>query len=166
MSAVDIANVRELMIQQIQLLQELLATLGEEKTLLEQKQLDQLNAITATKSALLDRLKGLELAQYQQLKTLSNNPSEQVPSLKRLLSEHTHVGDTSDLYELFATLDALANQCSDQNRINGMLIHSRRKTNHQILTMLVAKISESTATTYGRNGATSPVPYSGTNLKA
>jgi len=158
-------TLRDLLTQQVQLLNKLDAVLGDEHALLERKQLDRLSEITDMKSRLLDELRHLELTQYELLKAESANPSVQIPSLKRLLAELPQYSDTS-VQALFDKLGILANKCRDQNTINGMLIHSRRKINLQILSAFKGKAADAAATTYGRNGVASAIPFSGTNVKA
>jgi flagellar biosynthesis/type III secretory pathway chaperone len=165
-SPIDIEALSDIMHQQIQLLGKLDTTLTEEQVLLEKNQFDILEKVTAEKIALLDQLGRIELQHQTFLKkTTFKDSQNQRLSLKSVLAQ-LGPNCSPGLRSLEEKLATLTGKCNDQNKINGILIHSRRKKNQQILSLLQNTLATSSATTYGKNGATSSLPMSSTAVKA
>ncbi len=158
-SPINIEMLSELINQQIQLLEKLDSALSEEHSQLTLKRIDDLEALASLKLSLLGELHQLEKKQAAHLASIGSSPT-----LNSLL---TQLDKTSSLTfgKLVDRLNTLANACSDQNRVNGIMIHARQRANQHILSLLHNQTTED-VTTYGKKGETACHTSSMTRAKA
>ena len=148
---VTIEKLTNLINQKIQLFTSLEATLMEEHEILKNHRYEQLEQLVPVKSALLDELKQLELELGQSL----SNPDLNGPVSLSAFIRQPNLNSTPELLNLEKKLSRLAGQCNDQNKINGIMIHSRRRVNQKFLQILQQQTDPGASSTYSRNGETS-----------
>ena len=159
---IDMETLSNIMNQHIQLLGKLDATLTEEYVILEKNQFGQLEQITQLKLSLLNELQQAEIALY----TFLNKPDTERPASLKLIFEDLGLNSSPILSGLQEKLTDLTQKCSDQNKINGMLIHSKRRISQHMVQLLQNQVPGGAASTYGRNGETNTLSFSATNVEA
>ena len=161
-NVIDMEALSNIMNQHIQLLGRLDATLTEEHVIIKENKFAQLEQITTLKLSLLNELQHAEIALYKFL----HEPSTENSRSLNTIFEEFGLNNSPALKGLQEKLTELSQKCSDQNKINGMLILSKRRISHQMLHLLQNQVPGGAASTYGRNGETSAPSFSATNVEA
>lgn len=161
----NIEELTEVVNQQIELLEKLNTALNEEHSVLEARQYENLEPVLHHKVTLLEQLRLLEIKQLELTQSLINSDINTPISLKMLIKQ-LGLDAPSPLSSLEEQLTLLANKCNDQNKINGMMIHSRRRINQRFIQLLQNQMEPATAATYGRNGETNNSSIAATSVQA
>ena len=136
--------------QQVNVLEKLQQTLSDEYELLKKNDFEKLDDITQTKLDQLSELYVLEQQQVQFSQTLQPEATQPI-TLKSMLIQ-LELDNSPSLASLVEQLNELAQSCDDQNKINGMMIQTRRNMNQKFLSALQQQADPGATPTYGRNG--------------
>ena len=161
----NIETLTNVITQQIELLEKLDATLDQEHMILANNQYEKLEGILHSKLALLEELRTLEIKQLELTQALTE-PNPKTPMTLKSLIVQLGLDTPSPLSSLEEQLSLLANKCSDQNKINGIMIHSRRRVNQRFIQLLQNQVEPSQTATYGRNGETAASSVAATSVQA
>lgn len=136
--------------QQVNVLDQLQKTLREEHELLKKNDFEKLDDITQIKLEQLSELYVLEQQQMQFAQTLQPEATQAI-TLNAMLIQ-LELDSSPTLASLVERLNELAQSCDDQNKINGMMIQTRRNMNQKFLSALQQQADPNATPTYGRNG--------------
>ena len=139
----NIETLTNVITQQIELLEKLDATLDQEHMILANNQYEKLEGILHSKLALLEELRTLEIKQLELTQALTE-PNPKTPMTLKSLIVQLGLDTPSPLSSLEEQLSLLANKCSDQNKINGIMIHSRRRVNQRFIQLLQNQVEPQT----------------------
>ena len=151
----------QLLTQEINLANQLLDLMLDEKNALEENAVDKLNEISATKAGCLDQIESISRKRIQLLLACSTKPTT-IERMQHFISEQPE-NPQKALNQLVAQLDTTLAKCRNQNSVNGMVISMGQRNIQRNLNII--KGSDTESMTYTDKGQTTSFGQSKGGLK-
>ena len=164
-SVIEIDTLTTLIVKQIDGLIKLQQLLDEEYAALRDNRVADIESTAKEKLDALNELQQWENKQLAVLQKLSPGDGRTAKLTEIVLK--IDPDDTHGLQTLAGQLNKLARQCSDCNRVNGAIIHSKHHFSQQVLAALHGQNAATKENlTYDRSGTTSTGTHRQTCVKA